>query len=69
MTQRDQITGFFGGLDPGNAGHGKHGVDASKGFANQAEVLIHARMAASAVGANAQAACFADVATYLTSFR
>ena len=31
--------------------HGKNGVDASKGFANQAEVLIHARMAASAVGA------------------
>ena len=25
--------------------------DAAKGFANQAEVLIHARMAASAVGA------------------
>ena len=31
--------------------HGKNGVDATKGFANQAEVLIHARMAASAVGA------------------
>ena len=31
--------------------HGKNGVDATKGFANQAEVLIHARMAASAVEA------------------
>ena len=31
--------------------HGKNGVDATKGFANQAEVLIHARMAASTVGA------------------
>ena len=31
--------------------HGKHGVDATNGFANQAEVLIHARMAASIVGA------------------
>ena len=31
--------------------HGKNGVDASNGFANQGEVLIHARMAASTVGA------------------
>ncbi len=31
--------------------HGKNGLDASSGFADQAEVLIHARLAASAVGA------------------
>jgi secreted PhoX family phosphatase len=31
--------------------HGKNGIDASNGFANQAEVLIHARMAASVVKA------------------
>ena len=31
--------------------HGKNGLDSSSGFANQAEVLIHARLAASAVGA------------------
>ena len=31
--------------------HGKNGIDASNGFANQAEVLVHARMAASTVGA------------------
>lgn len=31
--------------------HGKNGLDASNGFADQAEVLIHARLAASAVGA------------------
>ena len=31
--------------------HGKNGVDAANGFASQADVLIHARMAASAVGA------------------
>jgi secreted PhoX family phosphatase len=31
--------------------HGKHGIDASSGFANQAEVLIHARLAASVVKA------------------
>ena len=32
--------------------HGKNGVDASNGFANQAQVLIQARMAASTVGAS-----------------
>lgn len=31
--------------------HGKNGLDASSGFADQAQVLIHARLAASAVGA------------------
>ena len=31
--------------------HGKNGINAGSGFANQAEVLIHARLAASAVGA------------------
>ncbi|AZE26298.1 Putative phosphatase [Pseudomonas chlororaphis subsp. aureofaciens] len=31
--------------------HGKNGIDASSGFADQAEVLIHARLAASAVKA------------------
>ena len=31
--------------------HGKNGVDTGNGFASQAEVLIHARMAASVVGA------------------
>ena len=31
--------------------HGKNGLDASKGFASQAEVLIHARLAASAMQA------------------
>ncbi|MFL6965849.1 PhoX family protein [Pseudomonas alvandae] len=31
--------------------HGKNGLDASKGFNGQAEVLIHARLAGSAVGA------------------
>lgn len=31
--------------------HGKNGVDAGSGFANQAQVLIHARLAASTVGA------------------
>ncbi|UZE00568.1 PhoX family protein [Pseudomonas mediterranea] len=31
--------------------HGKNGLDAGSGFADQAEVLIHARLAASAVGA------------------
>ncbi|MGD8218942.1 PhoX family protein [Pseudomonas thivervalensis] len=31
--------------------HGKNSLDASSGFADQAEVLIHARLAASAVGA------------------
>ncbi|ROM73867.1 transcriptional initiation protein Tat [Pseudomonas brassicacearum] len=31
--------------------HGKNGLDASSGFADQAEVLIHARLAASVVGA------------------
>jgi secreted PhoX family phosphatase len=31
--------------------HGKHGIDASSGFASQAEVLIHARLAASVVKA------------------
>ena len=31
--------------------HGKNGVDADSGFASQAEVLIHARMAGSTVGA------------------
>ncbi|KQB54622.1 transcriptional initiation protein Tat [Pseudomonas endophytica] len=31
--------------------HGKNGIDASQGFANQAEVLIHARLAASVVNA------------------
>ncbi|MFW9267090.1 PhoX family protein [Pseudomonas sp. NR3] len=31
--------------------HGKHGLDAAKGFNDQAEVLIHARLAASVVGA------------------
>ena len=31
--------------------HGKNGIDASSGFADQAEVLIHARLAASVVGA------------------
>ncbi|MBT2339153.1 MULTISPECIES: PhoX family protein [Pseudomonas] len=31
--------------------HGKNGLDASSGFADQAEILIHARLAASAVGA------------------
>lgn len=31
--------------------HGKNGIDASSGFADQAEVLIHARQAASVVGA------------------
>ena len=31
--------------------HGRNGLDASSGFADQAEVLIHARLAASAVGA------------------
>jgi secreted PhoX family phosphatase len=31
--------------------HGKNGIDASNGFAKQAEVLIHARMAASVVKA------------------
>jgi secreted PhoX family phosphatase len=31
--------------------HGKHGLDASKGFASQAEVLIHARLAATAMQA------------------
>ncbi len=31
--------------------HGKNGIDASSGFANQAEVLIHARLAASVVKA------------------
>lgn len=31
--------------------HGQNGLDASSGFADQAEVLIHARLAASAVGA------------------
>ncbi|AOS40787.1 transcriptional initiation protein Tat [Pseudomonas brassicacearum] len=31
--------------------HDKNGLDASSGFADQAEVLIHARLAASAVGA------------------
>ncbi|EJK98775.1 MULTISPECIES: PhoX family phosphatase [Pseudomonas] len=31
--------------------HGKNGLDASSGFADQAQILIHARLAASAVGA------------------
>lgn len=31
--------------------HGKHGIDASTGFADQAQVLINARLAASVVGA------------------
>ena len=31
--------------------HGKNGINAGSGFANQVEVLIHARLAASAVGA------------------
>jgi secreted PhoX family phosphatase len=31
--------------------HGKHGIDASSGFASQAEVLIHARLAASVIKA------------------
>jgi uncharacterized protein len=31
--------------------HGKNGIDTSSGFADQAEVLIHARLAASVVGA------------------
>ncbi|MFJ2332447.1 PhoX family protein [Pseudomonas helleri] len=31
--------------------HGKNGIDASQGFANQAEVLIHARLAGSVVNA------------------
>ncbi|AHL36327.1 transcriptional initiation protein Tat [Pseudomonas brassicacearum] len=31
--------------------HGKNGLDTSSGFADQAEVLIHARLAASVVGA------------------
>jgi secreted PhoX family phosphatase len=31
--------------------HGKNGLDASSGFADQAQVLIHARLAASVVGA------------------
>jgi secreted PhoX family phosphatase len=31
--------------------HGKHGLDASNGFASQAQVLIHARLAASTVQA------------------
>lgn len=31
--------------------HGKNGIDAASGFANQAEVLIHARLAASVVNA------------------
>ncbi|MBD8603223.1 PhoX family phosphatase [Pseudomonas sp. CFBP 8771] len=31
--------------------HGKHGLDASKGFASQAEVLIHARLAATVMQA------------------
>ena len=31
--------------------HGKNGLDAGKGFPDQAHVLIHARLAASAVGA------------------
>ncbi|WP_434675478.1 PhoX family protein [Pseudomonas sp. D3-10] len=31
--------------------HGKNGLDAAKGFNDQAEVLIHARLAASVVGA------------------
>ena len=31
--------------------HGKNGIDASSGFADQAEVLIHARLAATVVGA------------------
>jgi uncharacterized protein len=31
--------------------HGKNGLDASSGFADQAEILIHARLAASVVGA------------------
>lgn len=31
--------------------HGKNGIDASSGFADQAEVLIHARLAASVVKA------------------
>ena len=31
--------------------HGQHGIDASSGFADQAEVLINARLAASVVGA------------------
>ena len=31
--------------------HGKNGINAGSGFANQAEVLIHARLAASTVGA------------------
>ncbi|WP_458128645.1 PhoX family protein [Pseudomonas sp. Z2-11] len=31
--------------------HGKNGLDAGKGFNDQAEVLIHARLAATAVGA------------------
>jgi len=31
--------------------HGKNGIDASSGFADQAQVLIHARLAASVVGA------------------
>ena len=31
--------------------HGKNGIDASNGFANQAEVLIHARLAGSVVNA------------------
>ena len=31
--------------------HGKNGINAGSGFATQAEVLIHARLAASAVGA------------------
>ncbi|MDB6145960.1 MAG: putative phosphatase [Pseudomonas sp.] len=31
--------------------HGKHGIDAANGFASQAEVLIHARLAASVVHA------------------
>ena len=31
--------------------HGKNGINADSGFANQAEVLIHARLAASTVGA------------------
>ncbi|KAF1070744.1 PhoX family phosphatase [Variovorax sp.] len=30
--------------------HGRHGLDAAAGFADQAEVLVHARLAADAVG-------------------